>query len=277
MIPGKGKRLMLTPVENFIELNIPKKFHLGENYKQFDGLWDDWFGTIVDDFIFSGGNLTYSHHPIAMIYELMEDRRFRHNTHKELCNLVYDCGQTRVQLPFAYVRGFEFALMGMQVNPKATAEVVAKYGGVSCLTCDGMAWGAPKVERTVLEDGAYCLHMKSLSDVLLFDHKVEEQWAWRNFLCNAPEARFGCFGNANYGPAETPVLCPPCFKIADKYVPERRYNITDADLLHGLNAILKSKVTNKSGVTNAKAHKDPSKRRARQLQRRPPARCDMAG
>ena len=270
---------MLTPVENFIESNVPKSFQLLPNYKQFDGPWDDRFGTIIDDFVYSRGNLTYSHHPIAVIYELMEDRRFRHHSHKELCDLVYDCGQTRVQLPFAYVRGFEYALIAMQVNPKTTAKAAGKYGGVSCLTCDGMAWGAPKLERAFdWGDGdTYQLCMESYEDNDLFNAKVKEQWLWREFMLNDPEDRFGCFGNHNYGPAETPVLCPTCFKIANQDVSGPRHKVTDADLLHGLNAILKSKVTDKRKLTNDKKYKDPSKRRPRKLQRRSEASGSVAG
>jgi len=86
----------------------------------------------------------YTHHPIAVAYELMEDKRFRHLSIERLHKLVAMWGPTRSQSwPKFYYNDLDEKLDEIQIDPQQTIKPVAVLGGLSCMCCDGMAWEAP--------------------------------------------------------------------------------------------------------------------------------------
>jgi len=93
----------------------------------------------------------YTHHPIAVAYEIMEDKRFRHLSIERLHELIAIWGPTRSQ-PWNhdYLDDFTQALYKIQIDPKETVRPVAILGGLSCMCCDGMAW-----EASVLSEKGY--------------------------------------------------------------------------------------------------------------------------
>ena len=86
----------------------------------------------------------YTHHPIAVAYELMEDKRFRHLSIERLHELIAMWGPVRSpRWNDAYSDDFSRALDKVQIDPRQTIRPVAILGGLSCMCCDGMAWEAP--------------------------------------------------------------------------------------------------------------------------------------
>lgn len=90
----------------------------------------------------------YTHHPIAVAYEIMEDKRFRHLSIEHLHELIAMWGPTRSQ-PWNhnYSDDFTQALYKVQIDPQQTIRPVAILGGLSCMCCDGMAWEAPVISK----------------------------------------------------------------------------------------------------------------------------------
>lgn len=90
----------------------------------------------------------YTHHPIAVAYELMEDKRFRHLSIERLHELIAMWGPVRSpRWNDAYSDDFSRALDEVQIDPKQTIRPVAIFGGLSCMCCDGMAWEAPVISK----------------------------------------------------------------------------------------------------------------------------------
>ena len=90
----------------------------------------------------------YTHHPIAVAYELMEDKRFRHLSIERLHELVDMWGPTRSQSwPKVYYNDLDEKLDEIQIDPQQTIRPVAIVGGLSCVCCDGMAWEAPVINK----------------------------------------------------------------------------------------------------------------------------------
>jgi hypothetical protein len=86
----------------------------------------------------------YTHHPVAVVYELMEDKRFRHLSIERLHELVDIWGATRVMSwTSVYYSDFDAKLEKIQIDPNQTIRPIAILGGLSCMCCDGMAWEAP--------------------------------------------------------------------------------------------------------------------------------------
>lgn len=90
----------------------------------------------------------YTHHPIAVVYELMEDKRFRHLSIERLHELVDMWGPVRSpRWNDAHSDDFSRALDKVQIDPRQTIRPVAILGGLSCMCCDGMAWEAPVLSK----------------------------------------------------------------------------------------------------------------------------------
>lgn len=90
----------------------------------------------------------YTHHPIAVVHELMEDKRFRHLPVERLHELIAMWGPTRSQSwPKFYYNDLDDKLDKIQIDPQQTIRPVAIVGGLSCMCCDGMAWEAPVISK----------------------------------------------------------------------------------------------------------------------------------
>jgi hypothetical protein len=90
----------------------------------------------------------YTHHPIAVAYEIMEDKRFRHLSIERLHELIAIWGPVRSpRWNDAYSDDFSRALDKVQIDPKQTIRPVAILGGLSCMCCDGMAWEVPVISK----------------------------------------------------------------------------------------------------------------------------------
>jgi hypothetical protein len=72
----------------------------------------------------------YTHHPIALAYELKESRFFRHLTLDELIKTAYAEGHRR--------RSDCFGLEAIQVDPIPTRYAIAISCGMSCGACDNL-------------------------------------------------------------------------------------------------------------------------------------------
>ena len=184
-------------------------------------------GTVLPLVRSGGCNLKYSHHPVAIIYELQKSKLFRHLTHAQLCALVMD--RLVVRSPRwepVYIETLftveSDAVLNIEADPVATTEKVAMVGGVSCLFCDSMVidgelYGYEKYKELVAQQISY-LQLTPLYRV--------------------------------------PFLCPECFSIAQKGVHKLsqdpysiRLDTTNA--LFGLTAILEKLSKTKKGTRHA--------------------------
>jgi hypothetical protein len=185
--------------------------------------WETYEGVTLP-FIDYGSRKTYTHHPIAVIYELMDNKSFRHLTHENLCRLVLKHASYRSRWGgFTYDLNSKMGqvLMDMETNPTQTAINVAIAGGVSCLCCDNLVWEGMKDERFYAVERAY-------KDVVSLQGKYVSLF------------------NPYHPSKDLPVLCNDCLKIAEKEKTNKAYEglyeFKETNALVGLIGVLKSKI-----------------------------------
>jgi hypothetical protein len=185
--------------------------------------WETYEGVVLP-FIDYGCSKKYTHHPIAVIYELMDNKSFRHLTHENLCRLVLKHASYRSTwggFTYELTSKMGKALMDMETDPTQTAINVAIAGGVSCLCCDNLVWEGMKDERFYAVEQAY-------KDVVSLQGKYVSLF------------------NPCHPSKDLPVLCNDCLKIAEKEKTNKAYEglyqFNETNALVGLIGVLKSKI-----------------------------------
>ena len=181
----------------------------------------------------------YTHHPIAVVHELMEDKRFRHLSIERLHKLVAMWGPTRSQSwPTFYYNDLDDKLDKIQIDPKKTVRPVAILGGLSCMCCDGMAWEAPVLS----EEDSYWMMPSGVTD--RFSETVRGQFIFYTLCDDWDEA--------------LPALCPQC--LAKTYRVRRKDYHFRYDKIHALKCL--AEITKQTiGANNENRPSQSRKRR----------------
>ena len=185
----------------------------------------------------------YTHHPIAVAYEIMEDKRFRHLSIERLHELIAIWGPIRSQ-PWNhdYLDDFTQALYKVQIDPKQTVRPVAILGGLSCMCCDGMAWEAPVLS----EEDSYWMMPSGVTD--RFSETVRGQLIFSTLWDSWSTA--------------LPALCPQCIAKTRRV---RRTNDHHAyDRVHALKCL--AELTKQT--TGANNENRPTQSRKRRINSR---------
>lgn len=186
----------------------------------------------------------YTHHPIAVVHELMEDKRFRHLSIERLHKLVAMWGPTRSQSwPTFYYNDLDEKLNEIQIDPDQTTRPVAVLGGLSCMCCDGMAWEAPVLSE---EDQHWIPEEveKAFEETARRQHIFSRLWD-------------------NWGKT-LPSLCPDCFAKTHR-VRRKDYDFR-YDKIHALKCL--AEITKQTiGANNENRPTQSRKRRINSLQR----------
>jgi len=115
--------------------------------------WSSYEGATLP--FISTGPKKYTHHPIAVIYEIMDDKSFRHLTREMICDLVMKYGSHRIQswrgLDYSLLNRLGYALDDIEINPYETKKSIAVLGGLSCHFCNDLCWAGSNPDENYCE------------------------------------------------------------------------------------------------------------------------------
>ena len=189
----------------------------------------------------------YTHHPLALVYELQKDPFFRHLTLEQIVEAVYAEAVNRS------CRGFR--LQNIEVNPIATKYGVAVGCGMSCFACNNMIFEAKGIKKDRLAPHSRWEFM----DGPLKKMASNQFQLYRLIVGGCVEREY-----------HLPAFCEDCFALTKKIPDNRHWRYDETNALRSLIIILEK--------LNDRTH-GPQQRRSRRERtgRNPDRRTRLCG